>query len=161
LEIGIDANRAERLSRRRDREMFRPMADLPHINDRPDNPEAAERELSLTPEQALALAIERHKLEQLADAEVIYKVLLERWPDHPDVLNHMGIPQHQRGEHETALALLRHAVEVAPNAAGIWNNLGNVLMRVAQTDEAEHVFRRSLDLGENAEALSNLGHGLT
>lgn len=64
-----------------------------------DNAEARERELDLTPEEALALAIERHKLEQLDDAEVIYKVLLERWPDHPDVLNHMGILQHQRGEH--------------------------------------------------------------
>ena len=35
------------------------------------NPMAAERELSLTPEQALALAIERHQLDQLDDAEMI------------------------------------------------------------------------------------------
>jgi predicted TPR repeat methyltransferase len=122
-----------------------------------DPAEATERELGLTPEEALALAIERHKLEQLDDAEVIYTVLLERWPDHPDVLNHMGILRHQRGEHASALALLRHAVEVAPNVAGVWNNLGNVLMRVAQIEEAEHAFRRSIELGENAEALSNLG----
>jgi len=122
-----------------------------------DNPEARERELDLTPEEALELAIERHKLEQLDDAELIYKVLLERWPDHPDVLNHMGILQHQRGEHAAALTLLRHAVEVAPDAAGIWNNLGNVLMGVAQTEEAEHAFRRSIELEENPEALSNLG----
>ena len=69
--------------------MIRPNADT--APDPADNAEARERELDLTPEEALARAIERHKLEQLDDAEVIYKVLLERWPDHPDVLNHMGI----------------------------------------------------------------------
>jgi len=119
---------------------------------------ATEREVTLTPDDALALAIERHQLGQLDDAEVVYKVLLERWPDHPDVLNHMGILQHQRGEHAAALALLRHAVAVAPQVAGIWNNLGNVLRRVAQSDEAEHAFRRSIEIGENPEALSNLGN---
>jgi predicted TPR repeat methyltransferase len=132
----------------------------PASSDRAGDGTTVEREVTLTPEEALALAIERHRLEQLDDAEVIYKVLLERWPDHPDVLNHMGILQHQRGEHATALALLRHAAEVAPNAAGIWNNLGNVLVRVAQTDEAEHAFRRSIELDENPEALSNLGRVL-
>ena len=121
---------------------------------------AAEREVSLTPEEALALAIERHQVGQLDDAEVIYKVLLERWPDHPDVLNHMGVLQHQRGEHAAALVLLRHATEVAPNVAGTWNNLGNVLLRLAQSDEAERAFRRSLELEENPEALSNLGRVL-
>ncbi|MBV9889848.1 MAG: hypothetical protein JO090_03055, partial [Rhizobacter sp.] len=75
------------------------MADsAPERPDRADGAAAAEREVSLTPQDALALAIERHKLGQLDDAEVVYKVLLERWPDHPDVLNHMGILQHQRGE---------------------------------------------------------------
>ena len=100
------------------------------------NPMAAERELSLTPEQALALAIERHQLDQLDDAEMIYVALLERWPDHPDVLNYMGVLQHQRGEDAAALALLRRAVEVSPDAAGIWNNLGNVLKHERQNDEA-------------------------
>src|ERR1043165_9937847 len=132
----------------------------PERPDRADGAGAAEREGSLTPEDALAVAIERHKLGQLDNAEVVYKVLLERWPDDPDVLNHMGILQHQRGEHTAALALLRHAVEVAPNAAGIWNNPANVLMPVAQIEEAERAFRRSLELGENAEAQSNLARVL-
>ena len=78
---------------------------------------AAERELTLTPAQALALAIERYRLDELDDAEMIYAALLERWTDRPDVLNYMGVPQHQRGENGAALALLRHAVEVAPDTA--------------------------------------------
>jgi tetratricopeptide (TPR) repeat protein len=81
-------------------------------SDHTGRPAAAERELSLTPEQALALAIERHQLDQLDDAEMIYAALLERWPDHPDALNYMGVLKHQRGEDDAALDLLRRAVEV-------------------------------------------------
>jgi len=46
-----------------------------------DDGEALAGELRLTPEQALALAIERHKLDRLDDAQAIYTVLLESWPD--------------------------------------------------------------------------------
>jgi predicted TPR repeat methyltransferase len=141
-------------------EVVRPEDDSAMADTRPDitgNPAAAERELSLTPEQALALAIERHQLDQLDDAEMIYAALLERWPDHPDALNYMGVLQHQRGEDAAALALLRHAVEVSPDTAGIWNNLGNVLKHQRQTDEAERAFRRSIELAESPQALSNLG----
>ena len=126
-------------------------------SDSTGNPMVAERELSLTPEQALALAIERHQLDQLDDAEMIYAALLERWPDHPDALNYMGVLQHQRGEDAAALALLRRAVEVSPDAAGIWNNLGNVLKHERQNDEAERAFRRSIELAESPQALANLG----
>ena len=115
-----------------------------------------DRELSLSPEEALQLAIERHKVDQLDDAELIYKVLLERWPDHPDVLSCMGVLQHQRGDHERALGLLRHALEIVPNAPGVWNNLGNVLLRVNQSEEAESAFRRSIELEDNPEAQANL-----
>jgi len=127
------------------------------ITDVTDDRAAPERELSLTPEQALALAIERHQLDELDDAEMIYAALLERWPDHPDVLNHMGVLRHQRRDSAAALALLRRAVEVAPDAAGIWNNLGNVLKHLRETDEAEHALRRSLELAESPQALANLG----
>jgi predicted TPR repeat methyltransferase len=121
------------------------------------SPAAAEREVSLTPEQALALAVERHQRDQLDDAEMIYAALLERWPDHPDALNYMGVLQHQRGEYVAALDLLRRAVEVAPDAAGIWNNLGNVLKHLRETDEAERAYRRSIELAESPQALANLG----
>jgi len=117
---------------------------------------AAERELTLTPEQALQLAIERHRAGELDDAETLYRVLLERWPDHADVLNHMGVLQHQRGDHPRALALMQRAVELAPGVAGMWNNLGNVLLRLERLEPAEHAFRRSIALADSPEAQANL-----
>jgi predicted TPR repeat methyltransferase len=120
----------------------------------------SDRELTLTPEQALQLAIERHRLGQLDDAEAIYAVLLERWPDHADVLNHMGVLRQQRGLHDEALALLSRAIEITPNAPGTWNNLGTVLLRLDRIDEAERALRRSIELADSPEAQANLGRVL-
>jgi Flp pilus assembly protein TadD len=115
-----------------------------------------EREANLTPDEALTLAIELHKVGRLDDAELFYAALLEGWRDHPDVLNHMGALQQQRGNHELALALLRRAVEIAPDVPGIWNNLGNVL----NLDDAERAFRRSIALADSPEARANLANVL-
>jgi predicted TPR repeat methyltransferase len=68
----------------------------------------------------------------------------------------MGVLQHQRGERPRALALLRRAVDLAPEAPLVWNNLGNVLLRLDQADDAEQAFRRSIALAENPEAHANL-----
>ena len=120
----------------------------------------ADRELTLTPEQAFELALERHRVDQLDDAEAIYQALLERWPDHPDVLAHMGLLRHQRGDQAQALVLLRRALEIVPDASGVWNNLGNVLLRLEQAGDAEQAFRRSIELEDNAPAQANLSRML-
>jgi len=125
-----------------------------------DDSTSAEREANLTPDEALTLAIELHKVGRLDDAELLYAALLEGWPDHPDVLNHMGALQQQRGNHERALALLRRAVEIAPDVPGIWNNLGNVLKLDNSLDDAERAFRRSIALADSPEARANLANVL-
>ena len=126
----------------------------------PCYPVVAERELMLTPEQALQLAIERHRAGELDDAELLYTTLLERWPDHADVLNHLGVLRHQRGDFAQALALLQRAAEIAPAAAGVWNNLGNVLLRLERVADAEQAFRRSIALEDNPQAQANLSRAL-
>jgi predicted TPR repeat methyltransferase len=119
-------------------------------------PAAEGRELTLTPEEALQFAIERHRAGELDDAEMVYTTLLNRWPDHADVLNHLGLLVHQRGRYPQALLLLRRAVASAPHVSGIWNNLGNVLFRLKEFSEAEEAFRRSIELEDNPQAQSNL-----
>lgn len=126
----------------------------------PQRAASAEREVQLSPEQALQLAIERHRAGQLDEAEMVYQALLDRWPEHPELLNHMGMLQCQRDNHPRALALLQRAVELEPGAPGTWNNLGNVLLRTQQCDEAERAFRRSIAIEDNPQARSNLGRVL-
>jgi predicted TPR repeat methyltransferase len=119
-----------------------------------------ERGLTLTPDQAFKFAIERHQCGELSDALVIYEALIARWPEHPDVLSHLGILQHQRGNSEKAAELLQRAVSISDVSPGAWNNLGIVLLSLKRHDEAEDAFRRSIALSETAEAESNLSRVL-
>ncbi len=118
---------------------------------------AAAAPTSLTPEEAMAKAVEWHRVGKLDLAEPIYAVLLQRWPDHVDVLNHYGVLKHQRGDSAAALQMIGHATELAPENPSPWNNLGNVLLRARRLDDAEAAFRRCLALRpDSAEALTNL-----
>jgi len=111
---------------------------------------------SLTPDQALQLAIAHHQRGDLDVAEPIYAAILQAQPRRADALNFMGMLQFQRGAHDKAHALLRQASLQGPREPAVWNNLGNVLVALGRPAEADKAFRRSLALVENAEALTNI-----
>jgi predicted TPR repeat methyltransferase len=135
--------------------IVRRSAGVPTMN-APTNPTPAAREVTMTLEEALAYAVQRHQAGDLDQAEPIYEAVLQRQPDRVEVLNYMGILKHQRGELADAAALMRRLVQLQPEADGVWNNLGNVLMRLGRTDEAADAFERSLGLVPSAHAWSNL-----
>ena len=116
-----------------------------------DSPAAA-----TTPDEALRHAISRHRAGELDAAEAIYAEVLRQHPRRADALNFMGMLQFQLGDPERAHALLRSASMVAPREAGVWNNLGNVLVELGRVAEADKAFRRSLALVEGPEALVNV-----
>ncbi len=94
------------------------------------------RQVTMTLEEALAYAVQRHRDGDLDQAEAIYDLVRERHPERLDVVNYLGILKHQRGELDESLALLRQVVERLPDADGAWNNIGNVLLRQTEVDEA-------------------------
>lgn len=64
------------------------------------------------------------------------------------------------GKHDVAAAVqrLQHAVELAPQFADAWNELGTIAYQSQQYDRAEHCFRTALDQDPHAyEPLVNLG----
>ena len=122
----------------------------------PTEPTPAAGEVTMTLDDALARAVQRHQAGDLDQAEPIYEAVLQRQPDRAEVLNYMGILKHQRGELAEAAALMRRLLLLQPEAGGVWNNLGNVLMRLERIDEAADAFERSLELVPSAHAWSNL-----
>lgn len=110
----------------------------------------------MTPDQAMQLAVAHHRQGDLDVAGRIYADILQADPRRPDALNFMGMLQFQLGDPERAHALLRSASMVAPREAGVWNNLGNVLVELGRVTEADKAFRRSLALVEGPEALVNV-----
>ena len=63
-----------------------------------------------------------------------------------------------RRDTEAAVRSLEHAVELAPQFAAAWNELGTIAYQTAKYDRAEQCFRQSLDQDPDAfEPLVNLG----
>jgi len=111
---------------------------------------------TLTPDQAMQLAVAHHRQGHLDVARRIYADVLALQPRRPDALNFMGMLKHQLGDHAGAHALLRDASMLAPREPSVWVNLGNVLMAMGRLPDAEKAFRRSLALVEGPEALTSI-----
>ncbi len=64
----------------------------------------------------------------------------------------------ERQDVESAVKRLEHAVEIAPQFADAWNNLGTIAYQTQQYDRAEQCFRSALQAAPEAyEPLVNLG----
>jgi Flp pilus assembly protein TadD len=113
---------------------------------------------SLSIKDAVRLAREHQLAGRFADAEALYRAVLERWPNHADALHLMGLLAHQTGKHDRAVELIRQAIEARPLRAGYHHNLGIILRTLGRTEEATRSFRRAIALEPGAaDALSELG----
>ncbi len=111
---------------------------------------------------ALLLATRLHRLEHFDAAHQLYSAVIEAVPEHPLALQFLGVLEHQRHNSEVGLSYLRRALEHAPDASGLHQNLGNVLFEVRRFDEAAEAYERCAQLGgKTAELLTNIGmlHG--
>jgi predicted O-linked N-acetylglucosamine transferase (SPINDLY family) len=109
-------------------------------------------------EQAMAIALGHHHAGRLAEAETVYRRVLERVPEHADALNLLGTLACQAGHHRAAIELIGRAVAANPNIARYHANLAVALSEAGRRDEALEACRRALALHpEYAEAHYNLG----
>ena len=116
----------------------------------------AEGPLSL--EDALLLATRLHRLRQLEEARAIYHAVLEAAPEHPDALQFLGILEHQSNNDELAFEYMQRALNKLPNAPGMHQNLGNILLELRRYAEAADAYDRCAALGgKTAELLNNIG----
>ena len=111
--------------------------------------------------ETLATALQYHQAGQLPEAEGIYRQILEAEPNHPDAWHLLGVVAHQRGEHETAIEHIRHAIALKDTDAAFYSNLGEVYRARGMFSEAVACYRKAIDLVPNlADAHSNLGLAL-
>lgn len=97
----------------------------------------------------------------MAEAEILYRRILETDARNADSLHLWGMVEHQRGRHEIAAAMIRQAIAIQPNVAAFHSNLGAVLQAQGNIEEAEGCFTRALSLQPDwAEVHSNLGNVL-
>jgi predicted TPR repeat methyltransferase len=107
---------------------------------------------------ALRAAVSHHQAGRTELAERLYRDILAALPDHPDALQFLGVLLHGRGESREGAAMLRAASRLAPENASIWNNLGNALRALDETDAAIEAYGRAVALAPGDPApRNNLG----
>jgi len=92
-----------------------------------------------------AEALRHHQAGALADAEPLYRQVLDAEPHHADALHLLGVLYHQINKNEQAIGLIDNAVELAPHVADYHANRGIVLQRLGRLVEAEAAQRQALE----------------
>ncbi|MEO5375248.1 MAG: tetratricopeptide repeat protein [Alphaproteobacteria bacterium] len=95
-----------------------------------------------------ATASAHHREGRLAEAEPLYRAILERTPGHADSLHMLGVLACQTGHHADAADLIAAAVAAAapPGVAAYHSNLGEALRELGRIGEAEACYRQALAL---------------
>ncbi len=113
----------------------------------------------VTLEEALRLALTLHRRGELADAEKLYRRVLETYPDQPDALHFLGLLARQQGRRDEAIDFMRRAIAVAPDYSGAYTNLSNLLHEKGDLEGARQCLQRALELApDDPRALNNLGN---
>jgi Flp pilus assembly protein TadD len=121
-------------------------------------PNQRDTQLMEAPSDALADAIRLHQAGRLAEAEAMYRRVLERAPNHPGALHLLGVLAHQQGHDDRAAELIALAMELKPHQATYHSNYGVALRGLGRLDEAADALRQALRLWpEYPDAHSNLG----
>lgn len=114
---------------------------------------------TLSPAQALDLAVQYHTSGRLAEAENIYSQILQADPRHVVALHLLGAVNHHQGKNEIAGDLISQALAISPDYAEAHNTLGMVLQALGRLEEAILSHKKALSLEPNFhEAYLNLGN---
>ena len=111
--------------------------------------------------QAFERGLAHHRAGRLAQAESVYRQILEAAPGHPDALHLLGVIAHQAGRDDAALELVDGALQVNPAHPGYRQQRGRVLGALGRLKEAEASFRAALASSPDyVEAQAGLGNVL-
>jgi Flp pilus assembly protein TadD len=95
---------------------------------------------------------------QYGQAERVARQLIAARPANADAHNILGVSLAGQGKFDEAIASLRRATKIAPQAASFFANLGEVLRQAGKLDEAEKALDEAVRIDpNNAQALNNLG----
>jgi predicted O-linked N-acetylglucosamine transferase (SPINDLY family) len=113
-------------------------------------------------EGLMAQALGLHAAGQIAQAEVLYRQVLQRQPQHAAALHRLGVVALQAGHPQSAVELIGRSLQHEPRDAEAHCNLGLAHQAMGQREAALQSLQQAVTLQPDlAEALSNLGNVLT
>ena len=106
-------------------------------------------------------AREHHGAGRYAEAELIYRQILDRRPDDAEVMSRLGAALAAQGRLDEMLSTLQRAVEIDPGLVEAHNNLGAGFRLQGRLDDAVAASRRALAINpDHVSAHVNLGAAL-
>ena len=87
-------------------------------------------------DQAFQIALRHHRAGQLAEAQKLYKQILDRQPTHAGALHQFGAIALRQGRNDVAVELIRQALSHDPTLADAHNSLGIALAGMGLFDDA-------------------------
>ena len=102
-----------------------------------------------------------HQQGRLGDAELLYREVLGRAPNHPDALHFLGVLETQTGRHDVGLAHMERAIAINPRNAPAQYNRANVLRDIGRVEDAIAAYDAALAINpDNIGAWNNRGVAL-
>ena len=109
----------------------------------------------------LRVALEHHQAGRLAEAEAVYRKILEGDRKHVDCLHLLGVIRLQLGHTDEAIELLQRALDLNPDFAEAHNNLGVALRSSGAIEQAVPHWEKAVALKPDyVDAYDNLARGL-
>jgi predicted O-linked N-acetylglucosamine transferase (SPINDLY family)/ADP-heptose:LPS heptosyltransferase len=106
----------------------------------------------------LQQAVSLHQQGQLADAEILYKEILQTQPQQADALHLLGAIAKQRGQAQIAVDLISQSLKINPNNAAAHSNIALAFQALNRFDDALASYDNALAIQPDyAEALFNQG----
>ena len=94
--------------------------------------------------EAFATAVRLHQSGRLAEAERLYRQILQADPRQCDALHMLGVLAMQGGQNQAAVELIRQAIALNERVPAFHNNLGNALKGWGKPQEALAAFGEAL-----------------
>jgi tetratricopeptide (TPR) repeat protein len=111
--------------------------------------------------QRLTLAAQHHQAGRIAQAEELYRAILQEAPRNPHALHLLGVLAHQAGRHDEAIDLISRALAAHGPHPVFHSNLAAVCLALGRLDEAVTHGREALHLQPHMpDAQNNLGVAL-
>jgi protein O-GlcNAc transferase len=109
-------------------------------------------------EDLFAKAIAAHTASRYADAERLYKQVIQMDPKYAGAYQNLGVLAFQVGRNDAAIPLLRQAISLSPNNAAMYCNLGDAYTAMRQGDDALACYKKAVELDPDmATTHNNLG----
>src|SRR6202035_1463446 len=129
-----------------------------HGGTRPGAPIAGAASSAAALADILASGLAHHQAGRLPQAEACYREILATAPRDVNALYLLGVLARQLGHPRAAVDLISQAIALNDRVAELHSNLGNALMDLGRTVEAEASYRKALALKPDyAAAHNNLG----